>query len=332
MKEVSIIIPTYKRVDLLRDIFTSLLKQSSIYEIIVVDSDSNDGTKEFVDDCNNKSNINIMHINVANSVSLKRNTGILTASQDFLIFLDDDCIPDKSFVKDHIDSLINKPNTVNCGDIFFPSLKVKASNYIRYKNSRHEQYRYSSLNAKVLDYRSIVTMNMSIKKSNILKNDLFFNESFIGYGMEDNEFGCQVTDSGMDIQSCSATIQHMESNNSFLFAKKIFHTARDGVYRFNEVNKNAAMNLRYSFFFEPDYNHRNLVIKLFIRRFEVLFNVKIAKYILHALDYVDKYKLLYFPWLYKYVYACYYLSGIKNREKAYKNTSEVSIKWYSESI
>ena len=136
MKKVSVIIPTYKRVGLLRKIFDSLVNQSSIHEVIVVDSDSNDGTKELVRHFDNEYGINFIHANVENSVSLKRNTGILSATRDFLIFLDDDCVPDKNFVKGHINCLTNRQNTVNCGDVFFPDESIRASNYIRYKNSR----------------------------------------------------------------------------------------------------------------------------------------------------------------------------------------------------
>ena len=39
-------------------------------------------------------------------------------------------------------------------------------------------------------------MNMSMKKDDIIKNNLLFNEDFIGYGMEDNEFGFQIMNAG----------------------------------------------------------------------------------------------------------------------------------------
>ena len=329
MKKVSVIIPTYKRVGLLRKIFDSLVNQSSIHEVIVVDSDSNDGTKELVRHFDNEYGINFIHANVENSVSLKRNTGILSATRDFLIFLDDDCVPDKNFVKGHINCLTNRQNTVNCGDVFFPDESIRASNYIRYKNSRHKPYLFSEHGCKDLDYRSIVTMNMSIRKSDILKNELFFDEGFIGYGMEDNELGYRASESGMAVHNCAASIQHMENNDPFIFAKKIFHTSRDGVKKLKIINKAAAMGLRYSFFFEPDYQHSNLVLKFSIRVFTTLFNITAAKYILYMLNYTDKYRFLYFPILYKYVYASYYFYGVKDRARAYKKISDVSNNWFS---
>ena len=246
--------------------------------------------------------------------------------------MDDDCIPDNNFVNNHIKSLLENTNTVNCGDIFFPNDLVEASNYIRYKNSRHIPYRYESFNEKILNFQSIVTMNMSIKKSDILKNNLFFKEDFLGYGMEDNEFGCQVMDSGMVIKSCPASIQHMDIHGPFSFATKIFHTSRDGVYKLKSFNKDAAMSLRYSYFFEIDYKHNNLLIKYLIKFFRLFFTIKIAKQVLRLLNYFDGYKILYFPWLYRYIYASYYNEGIKKRIDAYKSIEEVSKNWYSDNV
>ena len=328
MNQASIIIPTYKRADLLAQVFESLIFQDNIFEILVIDSNSNDGTKNLVESYNENSIINIKHIDVDNNVSLKRNTGIEKSLTNNLIFLDDDCIPDDYFVKNHLDALSNNPDDLNCGDVFFPEELVLTSNYIRYKNSRHVSYRYKGLNDKVLDYTSIVTMNMSMKKDDIIKNNLLFNEDFIGYGMEDNEFGFQIMNAGLIINTCPASIEHMEQNDPFLFTSKIYHTARDGVYRFKILNKNAALSLRYSYYFERDYPYKNLATAYFVKFLRLFFVVPIAKKILRILYYFDSYKALYFPFLYKYIFACYYNSGVKNRALAYSSVDEVSKSWY----
>jgi glycosyltransferase involved in cell wall biosynthesis len=329
MNRVSIIIPTYKRVNLLRQILQNLVCQEYIHEILIIDSKSNDGTKELINSYDSKSDISIKHFNVDNNVSLKRNTGIKKSSSNYLIFIDDDCIPSKEFVKNHIESLDFNENSINCGNVFFPISNVNSSNYIRFKNSRHINYRYMGPNDKELDYTTIVTMNMSIKKNDILKYNLFFNEEFIGYGMEDNEYGLQIMNAGLKIKTCPASIEHMEGNDPFLFASKIYHTARDGVYKFKILNKKAVMNFRYSYFFEPDYAHKSKATKYLVKFIRLFFSVFIAKKLLKILDYFDKCKALYFPILYKFIFAAYYYNGVKNRGSAYVNVDEVSKSWYS---
>ncbi len=331
MNKISVIIPSYKRALLLEQILSVLVIQQSILEILVIDSQSNDGTKEIVSKYNQNSKITIKHFDVENNVSLKRNKGILEANTDNLIFLDDDCIPDNNFVEHHLNSLLNDPNSVHCGNIFFPEDKVMSSNYIRYKESRHLKYRYE-FNQSNLDFRTITTMNMSINKKIILENNLYFREDFIGYGMEDNEFGCQVSDAHILIKRCKASITHMENNDPLLFAKKIFHTSRDGVYKLKTVNREAVMDLPYSYFFELDYVHKSLLEKILVYLIRPIFSIKIAQVVLRFMKLIDHYSLLYFPFGFKYIFASYYYEGIKKRIDAYKSTTEVSKSWYSDNV
>lgn len=328
MNHASIIIPTFNREKILEKVLNSLISQDNIFEILVIDSNSEDGTKNLVESFNLITDINVRYFDVDNNVSLKRNTGIKESLTENLIFLDDDCVPSKNFVKKHLNLLDSNPSALFCGDVFFPENLVKSSNYIRYKNSRHIPYRYKNASSLDLDFKSIVTMNMSLKKEVIIKNNLFFREDFIGYGMEDNEFGCQVQNSGIQIKRCPASIKHMEINNSFLFSTKMFHTSRDGVYKLKSVNKKAVMKLPYSYYFETDFIHTNIFTKYFTKAVRLFFTIKIAKYLLKILNLIDGYKFLYFPLLYKFVFACYYNEGVKKRKEAYKSINEVTESWY----
>jgi glycosyltransferase involved in cell wall biosynthesis len=334
LDKASIIVPTYKRTEYIDRILRSLLKkeQPYLYEIIIVDSSGSDIVKELAQAYQQKTSINIIYLNVDNNISLKRNSGIHASSTEYLIFIDDDCIPHEDFVKNHVESLRRNHNTVNCGNIYFPSIKVGSSNYVRYRNSRHIPYLCLTSNEKTLDYKSIVTMNMSIRKEDIYKHNLFFNESFISYGMEDNEFGCRVNDAGLSIKCCTASIEHIENKSPQIFAQKMFYNARDGVSMFYNINPEMAMNLRYSFYFESRYIHKNRVEHILIKYFRVLFDDRIAKYILKFLNHIDSYKIFYFPQLYKYVFACYYYAGVKDRKNRYRSATEVPVNWYSDDV
>jgi len=90
MPAVSVIIPTYNRAEFLRLAITSVLNQTfQDFEIIVVDDASEDHTHEVVSDFSDKRIKYIRH--EANTrVSAARNTGVLSASGDYIAFLDDD--------------------------------------------------------------------------------------------------------------------------------------------------------------------------------------------------------------------------------------------------
>jgi len=334
MSNVSLIIPTYNRVFFLDRIFRSLIAQdiSKLKEVVVIDSNSTDGTKDLINLYQDDSPLNIIYEHVDNSVSLKRNRGIQVASSEYLIFIDDDCVPLDDFISKHINSCYGNSKTINCGNVYFEDNLVESSNYIRYRNSRHIPYLCEQHNEKKLDFRSIVTMNMSFKKSDILKYDLFFNEKFIGYGMEDNEFGYCATKAGFNIVCSNAAIVHIENKNALEYAKKIYHTSRDGVKRFKDIHPEAVEKLRYSFFFEEDYPHKNIFSRFYTKLFRMFFNIKIARFILIGLTTLDSIKGLSFRPLYMYVYATYYKQGVKDRSTAYKDIKETSLNWYKENV
>jgi len=93
---ISIIIPTYNRVDLISKAIESVFKQTyQNFEIIVVDDGSTDGTKEYMESVNYKK---IKYIRIKNSgVSIARNKGIELSSGEYVAFLDSDdyWIPEK---------------------------------------------------------------------------------------------------------------------------------------------------------------------------------------------------------------------------------------------
>ena len=88
------------------------------------------------------------------------------------------------------------PNNIVSGRVFFPEEQVSESNYIRYRDSRHRYADGLSEEENQLDYKQIVTMNMGARKSELLKKDLLFDENFLSYGMEDNDFGYRAQKMG----------------------------------------------------------------------------------------------------------------------------------------
>lgn len=120
---VSIIMPTYKRSDMLSRAIKSVLTQTySNIEIIVVDDNNPDTewrkkTQGIMSEYNNNSKIKyILHPYNKNG-SAARNTGIQQATGDIVTFLDDDDIycPDK--IRKQVDYLLNNPQfrAVYCG-------------------------------------------------------------------------------------------------------------------------------------------------------------------------------------------------------------------------
>lgn len=91
MAKVSVIIPTYQRVDYLEKTLNSVAGQTfKDIEIIVVDDGSTDGsTKEL---CKGYENVNYLWIPNSGGPATPRNKGIEMASGEYIAFVDDDDI------------------------------------------------------------------------------------------------------------------------------------------------------------------------------------------------------------------------------------------------
>ncbi len=325
-KKCSIVIPTYNRADLLKTILSQLSNQDSvdlIGEILICDSLSHDSTSEVIENAKTLfSDTNILHLNTENNISKKRNIGISKASYDYLIFFDDDCEPEKDCIENHVNALKQSKMTIFSGIVKFPDDQVLEDNYIRYRNSRHRFYD-NFLITDSISYKEIVTMNLSISREDLIKNDLFFDETFLSYGMEDNEFGFRASQKGFQLHVCQASIIHHDRHDLNTFKKKIYSTARDGTGRFLEKYPEAVWNFYYSKYFEPDYPYHSLIDKIIAVIFRSLLFNSVSNILTKILIATKNNNLFYSKYPYKYVLACEYNRGVKERHLRYKNDEEI---------
>lgn len=94
---VSIIIPTYNRLDLLRQSVNSVIKQSwKDWELIIVDDGSTDETIEYLNSLN-EPKIHLIPLSHSGNVARARNAGAKIACGKYIAFLDSDDLwePDK---------------------------------------------------------------------------------------------------------------------------------------------------------------------------------------------------------------------------------------------
>ena len=101
-KRLSIVICTFNRCELLRECLISLEKQSSpasLFEVIVVDNNSNDGTHEMLLDVRKKHPDWIILHEPRTGLSHARNTGWKHASTDWILFMDDDALAAQNLVE-----------------------------------------------------------------------------------------------------------------------------------------------------------------------------------------------------------------------------------------
>ena len=110
----SIILITYNRLELLkeRSLPSALSQNYPNFEIIVVDDNSTDRTKEYLENfANNDKRFQFKYIRheINKGASAARNTGVLYATGEYIVFLDDDDALEPDFLAEAIPALTKLP-------------------------------------------------------------------------------------------------------------------------------------------------------------------------------------------------------------------------------
>jgi len=104
MVDVSVVICTYNRAESLRETLESLVKQNVNhdlnYEIIVVDNNSKDNTRQIVEEFQARNGYTVQYVFEKNQgVAYARNSGIRNAKGEVVAYLDDDVIADPNWLR-----------------------------------------------------------------------------------------------------------------------------------------------------------------------------------------------------------------------------------------
>lgn len=326
----SVVIPVWKRPKeldlLLKSLDIQACKKKIIIEVILSDSCSGEDVDNVVD--NSKvffENLSIKHIQTENIVAKKRNMGTKCASGEYLIYLDDDCLPADNFLDDCIAniSIINHQNIVVCGEVRFLDEMVLKSNYYKYRDSRHPNH-VTNINV-LLNAWSFVSMNYMISRKALMLVGLEYGEDFFGYGAEDHDYGFRLCQQGFVILQGKQKIWHLEYGGSIdRYAVKIYHSARDGMLNLKNINlelyNSAPNNIK---FLEKNVSENRMLLSFIYLLF---FNNFIYLAVVRFLKFTDGNGKLYINSLFRYVILRSYIKGIFDRKEVDK---KVLVKnWY----
>jgi len=108
----SVIIPTYNRLNEIRELLFSLKEQvfpSDHFEIFIVDDGSTDETGDFVENFAKKSSLNIRLLHQDHKgPGAARNLGMEHASGKYFLFIDSDCIAHPCWLQAYADAVENR--------------------------------------------------------------------------------------------------------------------------------------------------------------------------------------------------------------------------------
>lgn len=188
----SIIIPVYNVENYMRQCVDSVLAQDfNDYELILVDDGSSDGSVGICDEYAQKDNrVTVIHKENGGS-SDARNTGLLKAKGDYIIFIDSDDYWDDT----HALSLIAEKANTEHSDIIAYGCKILRGDTVKESNHRYfSDYKgldpSQTLYKLVLDGKLHISgCTMSVRRAFLLENGLLFKK---GMKCEDIEWGIRI--------------------------------------------------------------------------------------------------------------------------------------------
>ncbi len=325
---ISVVISVWKRPEQLKIILSELDSQAKEndlqLEVIVSDSHSGKEIDDVIADAVlKKKNIKVIHQHTKNVIAAKRNFGASLAKGDYIIFLDDDCVPANGYISsllNHLERMNDK--TVLCGEVRFEEKLTETSNYYRYRDSLHPKFNDThdiSMNAW-----TFVSMNCVLVRNAFSSGLVSYNENFFGYGCEDHEFGWQLEEKKFKIMFANIKIFHHEYGGDIEgYATKIRATARDGMNVLSKVRPEMFSTNKKLLIVERLFFKNKIFGKILQ---SIFFNKFLFKKIIQFLKKTDGNKKFYFPRIYRYVLISAYIHGIE--ERGLSKPDDLLKNWY----
>ena len=168
---VTAILPTFNRIRLLKECIEMLLNQTfPLEEIIVINNNSNDGTREYLDKLQEKESkkISVIHepINLGGAGGFAR--GIEKVKQkdniDFVLILDDDAILSENYLEILLQNSASSPAL--CGIVLNEDKSIQVEhrgsfNHSSFNLKLHEPISYEFEQSKEIEFCSFVGMLLS---------------------------------------------------------------------------------------------------------------------------------------------------------------------------
>ena len=207
---VSIVIPTFNRSLLLPQTIRALASQQTApdldYEVIFVSNGSSDNSGDILQDAVSRypNKFRYFYIAPTGGPSAPRNVGILAATGDVIIILDDDVLPDPDLLLKHAEFHKEhpEPHHAALGEVYIPAHLLDDPMSL-FHSFPYEQVR----NLDRLSYLHFWTCNVSVKRKFMLAAGMF-DERFLYY--EDMICAHRLASHGMHLHFLpSARGQHL---------------------------------------------------------------------------------------------------------------------------
>ena len=173
-KEISLVVTIYNRLEYARNIILCLLKQNiEVKELIFADDGSSEKIMDFIGDLIPKCDFKIKHVYQEDRgfrLAKSRNNAARVAEGDWLVFLDQDIIFGKKFIKEISDNL--EENKFLMAKAYMSNKEER----IKIQKKINEQEKYTSIIKELKDLERLQNIEKNYKKDKFRR--LIYESSF----------------------------------------------------------------------------------------------------------------------------------------------------------
>lgn len=199
--DVSVVVPTYDRGAALAETLAALGRcdyAADRWEAIVVDDGSNEDIGAIVERESERSGVRVSYLRQENSgPAAARNRGASEARGEFLIFIDNDIIVERDFLRRHIETLRTYPGCWVVGRVVHPP-ELRRTPFGRYRDALWESFNDAAGGRGVVETGGITAANLSLPAADFARFG-GFDERFTIASCEDWELGLRARRAGVKV-------------------------------------------------------------------------------------------------------------------------------------
>lgn len=214
MVEVSVVIPTFNRMDVLPEVLQALESQldAPSFEVLVVDDGSNDGTWDWLTDYRDSTSLRALTVHRQENAgpATARNWGVQQAVGDRVAFLGDDTVPGEGWLARHQAAAESHDEHENVAVIGYTGWhpRMRLNPFLRYINEYGLQFGYALIDdPDDVPFNFLYTSNLSLPRRLLLEEP--FDLSFPYAAWEDIELSYRLKKRGLRlVYESRATVSH----------------------------------------------------------------------------------------------------------------------------
>lgn len=211
--EISIIIPTYNRVESLKKVISSYFSQKEVKEILIINDGSTDNTEEFVNSLKRKySKIRYIKHQQNRGSPAARNTGVKHSTRSYILFGEDDVILAENYTSQLFKCLEKTGADIIGGRGIFPNLNESFKEAI----ARADKFEGDLIDKRFLkgNYLKKVSCDVPIvflHACSFIKREVFskvfYDEGYKGNAYrEESDFYIEAGKKGYKVYFCPHTL------------------------------------------------------------------------------------------------------------------------------